>query len=121
MSPMFPAGVAGAGLLLFRLSVAGSVLLLSQSAFAFSAWWQIPGLAAAAALSIGMWSRAAALGSIPIVLHALARDTGSLGPVLVHIVSAVALALTGAGAFSVDAHFFGRRRVNLPGANDTSG
>lgn len=41
--------------------------------------------------------------------------------VIVHAVTAASLVLTGAGAYSLDARFFGRRRVILPEADDTLG
>lgn len=117
---MYPAGRIGAGLLILRLSVIVSLLTLALSNAATAEWRQGLAFVVAAALCIGFRSRVFALLSILGVLDALARGEASFIPAVIHTFVATPLVLTGAGAFSIDAQLFGRRRLRLPDANDTS-
>jgi hypothetical protein len=120
MPPLYPAEWAGAGLLLLRLAVAGSLLAITLSFASTTDWRQAIALFVAVALCVGVLARAFAVLSIVAAIYALAIGADSSALALLHIVFAAALALTGPGAFSADARLFGRRRVILSGARDTS-
>lgn len=118
MPPLYPAGLSGAGLLLLRFSVAGSLVAISQPFDTMGDVGQILVLAGAAALGIGFSVRAIALVTLVIVPGELAGQTVSVLLGSLHTAIALALTFTGAGAYSADARLFGRRRINLD--DDTS-
>lgn len=120
MSPIYPSGLAGAGLLLLRLALVVSLLSLMQSLAPVADWRQVPVLLIAAALCIGIRARLVAALSLPAALYAAAGGAASPTLIFLHVANAAVLAMTGAGAFSADARLFGRRRVKVPGADDTS-
>src|SRR5579859_4850026 len=111
---MFPAGSAGAALLILRLSVAGTVLLAIRpleglvppaAAIALTATIALalcPGVctplscAAALLIHVGLLVRSCGLGSAVIIIHAS---------------MALSLLMLGPGAYSADARLFGRRLV----------
>ncbi|NYT41460.1 hypothetical protein HZY97_11875 [Sphingomonas sp. R-74633] len=113
----YPDGLFGAALLLLRLSYA----LIASPALARA--WSVPtvtvpiGLAAAGialALVLGFGARAAAL----LLAVALAAGAAGARDDLVWILAAcaggaLALVLLGPGAWSIDAHFYGRRVIRL--------
>jgi hypothetical protein len=117
----FPDGQPGAALLLMRLSLAGIL------AFDGSALWQGPpafwvtatcaGLAML--LAIGLYTPFTAIAGTVIgvlglfICTSCDRVTG--GFVLVVM---VALAMLGAGAYSLDARIYGRREVIVPTRHD---
>lgn len=119
MPPFYPAGIVGAGLLLLRFAVAGSAILSVLLGPAAPFWCEPLVVVIAISLCVGIGVRASAsLG----LLAALCVPAGAPQLlVIVHAVTAASLVLTGAGAYSLDARFFGRRRVVLPDAHDTSG
>lgn len=90
----FPDGRAGAGLLILRITVAAGILVQTGSAMA---------LVVAVPLVAGFMTPAAAVVAAAI---ALLYDAPSVVAAV-----AVALALLGPGAFSVDARLFGRREI----------
>jgi hypothetical protein len=67
----------------------------------------------------GLQTRILAVVSSLASLACLMAASPPLGLAAVHMISAIALALTGAGAFSLDARLFGRRTVTLPDPDDT--
>jgi len=71
-----------------------------------------------ASLCVGVGVRASASVGLVAALYVPAGAPQML--VIVHAVTAASLVLTGAGAYSVDARFFGRRHVVLPDTDDTS-
>jgi hypothetical protein len=89
----FPDGRAGAGLLILRITVAAGVVLQTESALA---------LFVAAPLVAGFMTPAIAAGAAVIAMMADAPYVAAI---------AIALALLGPGAFSVDARLFGRREI----------
>jgi len=125
----FPAGLPGVGLLLLRIGVfvvlvvQGAACLNDQNAPTWGTW-AVGAMAAltGALLLIGLMTplagTLAALGSAGIVLswlpspapHALGAGLAGFLPVVV----AVAIALLGPGAISVDAALFGRREITIP-------
>jgi uncharacterized membrane protein YphA (DoxX/SURF4 family) len=125
----FPAGLPGVGLLLLRIGVfvvlvvQGAACLNDQNAPTWGTW-AVGAMAAltGALLLIGLMTplagTLAALGSAGIVLswlpspapHTLGAGLAGFLPVVV----AVAIALLGPGAISVDAALFGRREITIP-------
>lgn len=120
MPPLYPAGLAGAGLLILRFSVAGSLLALNRPFTGADDWVQVMTLIVAIALCAGVKTRAVAVFFCIWALGTLVReDAWNLSGVL-HAAISLALALTGPGAYSADGQLFGRRRVRLPRRTDTS-
>ncbi len=116
---MFPNGWPGIALGLLRVSVAAATLLsLSGSQEHLAAWVVILITVVAAALVVGIMTPIVALLAIAVQLArsiSLGVDrTGFIVPLL----DALALSLLGPGAYSIDAYFFGRRVVLLPGKDD---
>ena len=124
----FPGGWPGLGLLLLRLAV-GSIAVaqgvgyLAASSASTFVVWLISALAfvIGASLMLGfltpLVSITAAFGSMafastafPKVSNSLLTRLGMIDSVIV----AVALAILGAGAFSLDAYLFGRREIIIP-------
>jgi uncharacterized membrane protein YphA (DoxX/SURF4 family) len=116
MAPLYPAGTLGIGLLLLRLAVAGLALLGALLATG-APLWSAAAVVIAVNLSIGIAVRASA--SIGLVAAFCAPADTPLMLLFVHAVTAASLVLTGAGAYSADAKFFGRRRLVLPDVDDT--
>jgi hypothetical protein len=113
---MFPPGSPGLALLLLRVSVATAVLAADYGHRQHLSGW-IHGAATvlAAALGVGYLTPVAAVTAL--VFHGLIWSTLEVGnPALAISVSldAIALALLGPGAYSVDSYRFGRRVVVLP-------
>ena len=112
----YPDGVTGVALLLMRLSYALIAFpSLTRLRPAPDSWW-LAAIASAMALALvaGFGTRAAAL----LLVSVLAADllTAPVEFVLLLLGSAGgagALALLGPGAYSIDAHRFGRRVIRL--------
>jgi hypothetical protein len=131
---MFPDGRPGAGLLLLRVAVGGTLLVLGGTYLAHAGqagWWGLAvGLLAAASgasLLIGFLTPLgvlAGLVAIGLALQWSPLDT----PVLVNgrvvallvVIAAAAVALLGPGALSLDARLFGRREISIPRDRDRS-
>jgi hypothetical protein len=111
--PSYPAGLAGGGLLVLRLSVSFSFLHLASHA-GQPAWLVFAASPLALGLVLGIGTRflaiVSACASIVAALYGTALPIAGL-----HGLDAVALALAGPGAFSADARLFGPRTVVLPG------
>jgi len=114
----FPNGRPGAGLLLLRLAV-GSSLILER----VPALWAIPqslGLEVRLAmvcvgifLLCGLWTPVT--GSVVAALELLIAFSPAAADathILLAILS-ISLVLLGPGAWSVDAHIFGRKRIDI--------
>jgi uncharacterized membrane protein YphA (DoxX/SURF4 family) len=125
----FPNGSPGIGLLLLRVGAA--VVLIVHCAACLAdreapSWgtWAVGVMAAlvAALLLIGLMTplagALAALGSAGIALSWLPSPTpsafGAGVAAVLPVVVAVAIALLGPGAISVDAALFGRREITIP-------
>ena len=111
---MFPVGLPGVGLLCLRLAVALSLCLAMQSAYAgFPAFaWLLGTLCFS--LIIGLATPVLAACCALAGTYVLIRCGDSGWPCAgVSIAAAIALALLGPGAYSVDARLFGRKSVVL--------
>lgn len=113
-SLLYPAGASAAGFALLRLAVAAFVLVLQGAVAADSAAVVVGAWVVAAVLALGFLTRGVAAFAAACALL-LWRQSGdaNAGVLVVGALSALALALTGAGALSVDAYLFGRRVIEL--------
>ena len=113
---MFPPGLPGLALLLVRASVALALLFEDYAhRHAMSGWIHGAVILVVAALCAGYFTPLVAAAAL--VLHALiwlgpGADNATVAALCV--LDAIALALLGPGAYSVDSYRFGRRRVVLP-------
>jgi uncharacterized membrane protein YphA (DoxX/SURF4 family) len=117
---MFPLGLPGFALLLLRVSVALTVLVCvytreqDAAAWLLAAAW-VPALL----LVVGFLTPFVAVIAVAAELLSLSSLTGPLASFIgVSALNALALALLGPGAYSVDASRFGRRVVDLPSDDD---
>lgn len=117
---MFPAGAAGAGLLILRLSLAVSLFALA---------WPLAGIGElryaavailALALGIGIHTRLMACLTLATALGAALLGAGLI-LLVTHLATGMAVTLIGPGAFSADARLFGRRRITLPSRRPPAG
>jgi uncharacterized membrane protein YphA (DoxX/SURF4 family) len=111
---MFPGGRAGTGLLLLRVSGALATGATIRWLAPLPAWAVAGVLVLAGVLLLGVLTRPAAIAAT--VLQATAAlvvngDRGELAALLA--LSLLALAMTGAGARSIDARLFGRKVITL--------
>jgi uncharacterized membrane protein YphA (DoxX/SURF4 family) len=113
---IFPPGFPGLALLLLRCSVAWGVLQEDYLHRQALPWWvQASAVLISAALLVGYLTPIAALTALTwhgLVLLQLSGGDVRVGTFLV--LDAVALALLGPGAYSLDSRLFGRRVVLLP-------
>jgi uncharacterized membrane protein YphA (DoxX/SURF4 family) len=111
---MFPAGAPGAALLLLRLSAASLVFVASSQFNTLPTWMIVGFVMLAAALVLGFFTRVAAGISAVLAASIFVALGGTLGFVtLLHAFNAIALAILGPGAYSIDARRFGRRVIKL--------
>ena len=113
---MFPSGWPGLGLVLLRMSVAVPVLLDDYvSRKELPASMLIALIVLSAILSVGFFTPMVAvlILAVRLVDHT-SFGAGSEETVCMTILSALALAMLGPGAYSIDARRFGRRVVVLP-------
>jgi hypothetical protein len=115
LSPHFPAGRSGAGLLLLRLSAALAILAAPEIAATEAPRWICTVFAAF--LILGLWTRVAAILCIAVFSFALAQGADPAGSGA-QLFEAAALWLLGAGAYSLDAGIFGRRTIILQRGRD---
>jgi len=116
---IFPDRSIGAGLLTLRASVTASFLLLASAASNSADWGQIYAVALGAALCIGYRTRIAACLSAAGAICAFTAEPTLLTMSALHLTNATVLALAGPGAYSADAHRFGRRSISLRQGDDT--
>ena len=113
----FPNGLVGTGLLLLRLTLVGG--LFADAATRLHDPNFSPILAAVvealtgASLLIGLGTPIVAIFVCVLRLGMLAATQGTIELHLLLSAIGLCLALTGPGAWSIDAHLFGRRRVEI--------
>jgi len=114
--PSFPARAAGAGLLFLRASLAASVFITIPEALLAKAphlvW--IGQVLLALALGLGALTPIASVCCFLLGSAVLFEGGHASGSALVTLLLAVAVALSGPGAYSLDAHWFGRRVIVFP-------
>ena len=117
---MFPPGLPGLALLLLRVAVAIALLLEDYAnREALPGWVHTPVILVSLVISVGYLTPIVA--SVALAWHALlwfavGADLGAAVTALVFALNALALALLGPGAYSLDSRRFGRRLVVLPPA-----
>lgn len=113
---MFPPGLPGLALLLARASVALALLLTDYGhRHVLSGWIHGAAILISVALSVGCLTPIAA--AVALVFHALLwfiAGVDSAAVAVIFALDAIALALLGPGAYSIDSYRFGRRLVVLP-------
>jgi uncharacterized membrane protein YphA (DoxX/SURF4 family) len=115
---MFPPGLPGVALLLLRLSVASALLFDGYAHKAALPVW-ILGAAILISLVVSVGYLTPIVAVTALACHALIWVVGGAGSDAVTLtvilaLDALALALLGPGAYSVDSRRFGRRLVVLP-------
>jgi len=111
---MFPAGAAGAALLILRLCVAATVLLRPHllEGPASPTIFSLLMATSALALCLGAFTPVACILVLLMRLYALTRMHGfDAVDTVIHASMTVSLLLLGPGDYSVDARLFGRRRI----------
>lgn len=115
---MFPPGLPGLALLLLRASVATALLLGDYGhRAALPGWVHATAILVSLVVSVGYLTpiaAAAALACHALIWIALGAAVDAAAVALVFSVDALALALLGPGAYSLDARRFGRRLLVLP-------
>ena len=111
---LFPGGVTGAGLLVLRFSVAGSLLMLGVFHSGDANALKLLAVLAAIGLCAGVRTRMIAGLSLAAPLFGFATGASFTSLAVLHVLDACALVLTGPGAWSTDAVSFGRRKMTLP-------
>lgn len=110
---MFPAGRAGAGLVLLRAACAlqlGFAVLSDAS----PSWLTIAGAIAAAALILGLLTQGVAIACVVVLaFEVLCCDRIFSVAATLQGIDLLALSLLGAGAYSIDARLFGRRVIEF--------
>ncbi len=111
---IFPGGLRGAALLLLRISAA-SLMALGVARFDDLPVWSMAGmLVVGTALLAGICTRVAAGICAILAAAVFVRMGGTLGWLMgLQALNAAALAILGAGAYSIDARLFGRRVIDL--------
>ena len=110
----FPDGWSGLALVAMRLSLVG-VLAASPFSNPFLPSWALAAAdSLALVLALGVFTRISAAMAVPVTLGAGLMIGGAPGGMIaLHGLDAAALALLGAGAYSIDALIFGRRVIRL--------
>jgi hypothetical protein len=115
---MFPPGLPGLALLLLRASVAIALLVETYAhRHAIPVWIQVVATLISLTISVGYLTPIAA--AVTLVSHAsiglaLGDGVDGVAAAIVCSLDALALALLGPGAYSVDSRRFGRRLIVLP-------
>jgi hypothetical protein len=111
----YPAGLAGAALLLFRCSLALFVATTATEILPLRHWSALTLDIAAVSLAAGFGVRTiAALGVLAGCAALLSGACAMPILLLTHVIDAAALAMIGPGAFAIDARLFGRATIHLP-------
>lgn len=125
----FPGGGPGVGLLLLRAVLGGIALLLGAVELTSSigrtsiVWIAVPLLLASGiGLTIGFMTpvASAVVGLCVLGILCSRIPIPTLSPIAAVplVIVAIAVALLGPGAFSVDGHLFGRREIVIPPRSD---
>jgi hypothetical protein len=119
---MFPDGLPGLALVLLRGSVGLTILHQGCAHYGALPVWLVAAMVLLAVLlAAGVFTPVLALAAIAVQLIGITGH-GISGVDVVMVVAsslnALALAMLGPGAYSLDAHRFGRRVVDLPSAED---
>jgi len=114
---MFPAGTAGAALLILRTTVAATLVVDGTAHWALvTSLWILLGFAVIAIfLCLGLLTPYCAVATCLLELGVLLTAGGcDQFHVVISILDGATLAVLGPGAYSIDARIFGRRLLTLP-------
>ena len=118
---MFPTGRPGVALLLVRIAL-GLMLMDGVSTRLVqlgSFWFLVAPAAVAFALCLGILTPVVAILCIVLEVSTFLTAGGAIEAVhICAVLDSVAIGLLGPGAYSVDAHLFGRRQVVFPAPRD---
>jgi putative oxidoreductase len=116
----FPNSWPGCGLLLLRLEIA-ALSIFSMFALGSPAWLflvlSVCALLATALLAVGLWTPIAGVTQAVISLSLCATSGGFYSIYVTTALSGLVIAMTGPGAWSVDARLFGRKRMDFDFGN----
>ncbi len=115
----FARGWPGAGLLLMRLVAAIALInqgiLTAQDANPIrAAWLAVFGMGAGVLLVVGLWTPYAGASAALVQLFIAFSRIGDPWLCILLGTFGIALALIGPGAWSIDAHLFGWKRIEIP-------
>jgi len=115
---IFPNGWPGGGLLVLRLAASGLLLTQGTARFVPGAGWEgiTPASVAIAAgllMLTGLWTPVGCL--LAVVAESWLLFVGRIAPqpAILLLSISVAVAMLGPGSWSIDAVFFGRRRLDI--------
>jgi hypothetical protein len=108
---IFPRGWPGIGLLLLRISVAATCLQAYARWEIHAAWVLLALIPLGACLCAGALTPLVAVVALALQLTAAAIRVNGADLAASAMIDAAALALLGPGAYSLDAHRFGRRVI----------
>jgi hypothetical protein len=113
---MFPAGLVGAALLVFRVSLAITIVVNGAERWALetSVWMGIGFVLAALSLCLGLLTPCFSLLSVLLQMAVLVSAGGNRFQLLTSIVGCGIISVLGPGAYSMDSRIFGRRLLELP-------
>jgi uncharacterized membrane protein YphA (DoxX/SURF4 family) len=113
---VFPTGSSGGALVVLRIALA--LALAASAQMHFPDWLAIGAIILAVMILGGVFTRfAAVLGAVFSAIFWL-KIGGSLGSAAALLgLCAIALAMLGAGGYSIDARLFGRRVIDLDRPN----
>ena len=114
---MFPTGTAGIGLLVFRVCAATTLVVdgAARPGIATSGWMPLCFVVPALFLCMGFLTPYCSTFSCLVQLAALLITGGQNSfHIVVSLINSGAVAMLGPGAYSLDAHIFGRRLLNVP-------
>ncbi len=110
---IYPSGLRGVALLLLRVSAA-ALLALGLDRLVLPVWSRAGVLLVGAGLLVGVCTRFAALVCAVLATVAFFEIAGALSWLTgLQALNSTALAILGAGAYSIDARLFGRRVIEF--------
>jgi len=118
---MFPDGLAGGGLLLIRVLCALAMTAALYLLRPLPGWFDAVLLVLAGGILLGLRTRLAAIAGAGLLVFVVFGVGGCPGWAAALLALAfAALAMTGPGAYSIDARLFGRKVITLGSRHDAS-